>query len=567
MKLWDVKKPACQLQEILARELNISPIIAQLLINRGITSVSSAQEFLKSDLNALHDPFLLKDMDKAVLRIKEAIGKNEKVLIYGDYDVDGITGVTLLYLVLKGLGADVHYYIPHRVEEGYGLNKEAIYNAYKTGVNLLISTDCGITSFEEVDYLNELRIDTIITDHHKPKDSLIPNAFAVINPLRRDCPYPYKYLAGVGVAFKLAHGLCGELSGLLQYMDLVSIGTVADIVPVTGENRAIVKYGLSSLSNTQRLGLKALIEVSGLKGRAITATHVGFIIGPRINAAGRIGSPETAVNLLLAGEYERALQLANILDEGNRARQRLEEKTLKEALWKIEQEINFKEDRVIVLNDASWHQGVTGIVASRIVERFYRPTILVVMKDGIGRGSGRSIRNFPLLDALSQCEKFLEKYGGHEYAAGLVVLKENLMGFKDALNGIAHNTLQDKDLIPRIGIDMEIPLGEISEGLIDQIEKLAPFGVGNPKPVFSSKGVSVKTIPRVMGRNTVKMWVTDGKVTCEAVGFNMASGELRLPEKDEKISLVYSLSINDWQGTSTLQLKMIDLKPSEPCQP
>ena len=566
MKSWFVKKPDYRLQEVLSRELNISPIIAQVLINRGITDASSAIKFLKSDLNALHDPFLLKDMDKAVFRIREAIRKKEKILIYGDYDVDGITGVALLMLVLKNLGADVHYYIPHRVEEGYGLNREAIFNAHKTGVNLLISVDCGISAFEEVDYLNELGMDAVITDHHKPKDSLIPKAFAVINPLRDGCPYPFKYLAGVGVAFKLAQALYGGLDGLLQYLDLVSVGTVADVVPITGENRVIVQHGLSMLANTHSPGLKALMEVSGLKGKAITSTHVGFIMAPRINATGRIGSPDTAIKLLLSGEYERAVQFANILDEENRVRQRLEEKTLKEALSKIEQEVNFKEDRIIILNDADWHPGVTGIVASRIVDRFYRPTILIVIKDGIGKGSGRSIRNFPLFDALSQCGEFLEEYGGHEYAAGLVVSGEKLTGFKNALNGIARTILQDKDLIPRIEIDMEIPLGGLTEELIEDLEKLSPFGAGNPKPVFSSSDVSVKTFPKIMGRNTVKMWVTDGGTTCEAVGFNMA-GNLTLPRRDEKISIAYSPSMNDWQGTSTMQLKIIDLKPSGPCQP
>jgi len=561
-KTWQIKQRGGSLQQELARELAIPPIVAQLLINRKIATVEEAEAFLHPSLLKLNDPFLMKGMDQAVSRIKKAIDKKEKILIYGDYDVDGISATAVLHVALKHIGADIQHYIPNRIEEGYGLNKKAISHIKNKNVDLVITVDCGITGHAEIDILNASSIDTIITDHHLPSEKL-PNAYTIINPLQKDCQYPDKNLSGVGVAFKLASALIGmDNSWLYEHLDLVCLGTIADVVPLVGENRILVKNGLEQLTHTKKKGLKALIETSYLKGKDMTSHYVGYILGPRINASGRLGSPELALRLLLTDDDKEALDLAKRLHQENKNRQKTEEAVLRQALSRVDRDVNFKEERVIVLEDEGWHKGVLGIVASRLVDRFYRPAVIISMDGEIGKGSCRSIKNFHLFDALDECSGLLDNYGGHSYAAGLTVDKNRLPDFKKKINEIAHEKILTDDLIPTVNIDMEIPISSLNNKLLADLDELSPFGLGNPKPVFSSRNLTIKTAPAMLRRGGIKMWVTDGNTTAEAIGFNMSDS---LPSDlfGQKIDLAYSCGLNTYKGITSIQLQLKDLQPSK----
>jgi len=533
---------------------------AQVLINRGVAGAKEARDFLDCRLNGLHDPFLLKGMKKAVRRIKKAIAREEKIMVWGDYDIDGITSVVLLTSVLKELGADVTHYLPNRLQEGYGLNKKGAKEAEQEGVGLLITVDCGSSAGQEIGYLKKLGIDTIVTDHHQPKEGPLPEAFAVINPLQKGCPYPYKYLAGAGIAFKLACALTDNQKDILdQHLDVVTLATVGDIVPLRGENRTLVKHGLAGFTQTKKLGLSALIEASGLSGREINARHIGYILGPRINASGRLGSPEDSLKLLLAQTELEAQHLAQKLSKGNRTRQRIEAQTLQEAVEQVERRINFKEHSIIVLAAPRWHQGVIGIVASRLAERYLRPTIVMSLEDGFGRGSGRSIGNFHLLEALEQCEGLLEEYGGHRRACGIKIKKTKFEEFFQAINQVAKRMLKPEDLISSLEIDAQVSLSDLSRELIAELETLAPFGAGNPEPIICSFGLEVKSKSFIVAGSHIKFWVTDGSRTCEAIGYNKAEA-FGVLKPGERIDLAYSPSINNWQGNSSIQLKIEDLK-------
>ncbi|MBU1924979.1 MAG: single-stranded-DNA-specific exonuclease RecJ, partial [Candidatus Omnitrophica bacterium] len=515
-KTWNFHKIFLIKQRKLIADLGISPILAQVLINRGIDTSRSAEQFLKSQRSNFADAFLLKGMRKAVDRVRKAIENKEKIFIYGDYDVDGLTSCALLFYVLADLGAEVSCYIPHRMEEGYGLNTDACKSIKKKSASLMITVDCGINSFEEIKYLASLGIDTIVTDHHQPQEDKIPAAYSVINPHQKDCPYPYKELAGVGLAYKLAEALTGGTKDISEHLDLVALGTVSDMAALVGENRLFVKYGLEVLAKTKKAGLKALMEVAGISKGKISAYHIGFMLGPRINATGRMGSTEKALKLLLSKDAAESHELAKMLDQENRQRQRIEGKTLKEALNMVENEVNFKHHRSVVLHNDNWHPGVIGIVASRIAERFYRPTILISTAKTLGKGSGRSIKNFNMFDTLDKCKHLLKEFGGHEKAAGLSILRENLTEFKTIFNQLAHQLLDVQDLVPALDIDMEIALGALSEKLIMELEKCAPFGIGNPQPLFVSRNLKLKNKPRILRANTYKLWLTDDKITCEA---------------------------------------------------
>ncbi|MBU2064131.1 MAG: single-stranded-DNA-specific exonuclease RecJ [Candidatus Omnitrophica bacterium] len=556
-KTWNFHKIFLIKQRKLIADLGISPILAQVLINRGIDTSRSAEQFLKSQRSNFADAFLLKGMRKAVDRVRKAIENKEKIFIYGDYDVDGLTSCALLFYVLADLGAEVSCYIPHRMEEGYGLNTDACKSIKKKNASLMITVDCGINSFEEIKYLASLGVDTIVTDHHQPQEGKIPAAYSVINPHQKDCPYPYKELAGVGLAYKLAEALTGGTKDISEHLDLVALGTVSDMAALVGENRLFVKYGLEVLAKTKKAGLKALMEVAGISKGKISAYHIGFMLGPRINATGRMGSTEKALKLLLSKDAAESHELAKMLDQENRQRQRIEGKTLKEALNMVENEVNFKHHRSVVLHNDNWHPGVIGIVASRIAERFYRPTILISTAKTLGKGSGRSIKNFNMFDTLDKCKHLLKEFGGHEKAAGLSILRENLTEFKTIFNQLAHQLLDVQDLVPVLDIDMEIALGALSEKLIMELEKCAPFGIGNPQPLFVSRNLKLKNKPRILRANTYKLWLTDDKITCEAIanGFDFTGSE-------NNISAAYSPSINEWQGISTIQLKLKDMRIS-----
>lgn len=567
-KAWEISSIDKSKCESFCKALNVSPLLAHLLLNRDISTIEEARGFLSCSFSSLHDPFLLKDMEKSVNRIESAIKNEEMILIYGDYDVDGLTATALLFLTLKEYGAHIRYHIPDRLKEGYGLNIEALRGAHKNGVDLIISVDCGITSVEEVDFLERQGIDCIILDHHQPLKDALPDALAIINPLQPGCDYPYKNLTSVGLVFKLAqairrklkHKRVEEFPPLEEYLDLVALGTISDVAPVTGENRILIKHGLRYLATTRKKGLRALMEVAGIgRKREFFTDTVGFILGPRINASGRLSSALQALRLLLTEDEREAKVLAEGLDKENRKRQSIEEDILKEAMLKVERDVNFKDHKVIVISSDKWHPGVIGIVASRIVEKFYRPTILVAFNEDIGRGSGRSIKNFHLFEALSKCREHLVEYGGHEHAAGITVFRDKIDTFRKQLNSIAFETLQPFDLIPRLAIDAEVRLSDLTLRLMKELELLEPFGVGNPKPVFAVRNLSLRSKPKVVNSNTLKMWVTDGQLTYEVVGFKRTL-DFKPEFAPSRFSLAFTPSVNDWQGQEAIQLLLKDIK-------
>ena len=571
MKKWNVCQPDIALQKYLGDNFSISPIISQLLINRGMTDIDKIRSFLDTNPSELYNPFLMKGMSEAVSRIRKALDKKEKILIHGDYDVDGVTATALLFFTLREFGAEPVYFIPDRLTEGYGLGANGVEEAVRIKAGLVITVDCGISSHEEVDALNKQGIDVIITDHHEPP-RVLPDARATINPHQKGCAYPDKNLSGVSIAFKLCEALSFELhnKSFWKRMDLVALGTISDIAPILGENRILVKEGLKLFKNSgSNKGIKALIEVSGIKKDKIGAFEIGFILGPRINAAGRLGSAGTAVELLLTDNDKRAQELAKKLNELNHERQRIEKSTLKEAISKIEKDINFKYHKVIVLHNEDWHTGVIGIVASRITDRFNRPAILISTKDGIGRGSGRSIENFHLFEALTICEGFLKEYGGHQYACGLTILEENLPGFIKLINELAADTITAEDLVQSLSIDIDIELSMIDYKLAEDIAMLEPFGEGNPEPVFCSRGLKLSRPVRILKGEHIKFQVTDGNKNFEAIGFGMAKdGGIELALRNyPAFDMAYTVSINSWLGVNTIQLKIEDVRPSVPCRP
>lgn len=560
-KIWQIKPPNPKLQAILSDALDIHPIIAQMLINRHITHIEEAKAFFDADLNSLNDPFLLKDMPLAVERIKQAQRKKERVLVFGDYDVDGVTSSALMNRVLRQMGIEVIHHIPHRVHDGYGLNHRVGELAQDEGVRLLITVDCGIGAAAEVDALNKIGIDVIIIDHHEPSEGKLPRAVAIINPKQRGCSYPFKELASVGLVAKLTQALEGHLSD--DVLDLVAIGTIADVVPLRGENRIFVKAGLPKVMTTQNKGLQALLEVAKInKVRKISPFHVGFILGPRINAAGRMNTAHDSLDLLLSEDSDEAYNLARILDKHNAHRQKMQQDIVEEALAIVEQEINFKDEKVIVLSKEGWHRGVLGIVASRITDRYYRPAVVISVKDGLGTASARSIDGFHLHRALTDCSGCLENFGGHEGAAGLTIKEENIDPFRKLINEVAHKTLETQQLIPTIAIDSEIPLSSLTMDLVDTLEQMEPFGEGNPSAVFCSRRLTVKSRSALLGKDTLKFWVTDGTLTISAVGFGMGAYHA-LIKPQEKVDLAYQVCVDDWNKEPTPQLKLKDIRMQE----
>lgn len=548
------------LEEKLSRELNISSIFAGLLINRGLDTAPACDKFLNCKKSDLHDPFKLKDIKKAAARVKKAIDEGERIMVYGDYDVDGITAVAILVTFLKKQGAKIDWYLPNRLQEGYGLNLEAAKFIKSKKVSLLITVDCGTTDKEEIDFLNARGIDTIIIDHHEIQKECIPSAFALINPLQEGCNYPFKDLSGAGLAYKFVCALSGDPAHKNEdFLDLVALGTVADMVSQVGENRVLTRLGLPRLSNTSRAGLRALMEVAGLNARDIEAEHIGFILGPRINASGRIGSPDIALKLILTEDKAEASELAEVLNQENSFRQRLQEGIFKEAVSKIEGEVNFKDQKILVVWGTDWHPGVIGVVASKLADRFYRPAIVLNVQEDLAKGSGRSIENFHLFNALYSCRGLLKNFGGHEAACGVTMSTSNLEQFRDSINKVALKTLDPKDLIPRIDVDMELPLSSLNKRLIGEMDMLGPFGVGNPQPLFMSGGLKVKDEPSQFGRAGLKMWVTDKTTTCEAVCFNAFDMPAVARELDY-VDLVYFPKLKRQSGIHTLKLEIEDIK-------
>ncbi len=556
-RIWNIKKRDNKLENQLSQNLRVSKILSQLLVNRGIRDPEGASRFLNPKLALLSSPDSLPDLSLALSRIKKAIKNKEKVMIFGDYDVDGLTATALLKSIFKELGLEVIHYLPHRINEGYGLNKGAVKLAKKEGVRLLVTVDCGTNSFEEIAQLKRLDIDVIVTDHHQPICEDLPCALAIINPKRKDSKYGYRDLAGVAVAYKFAQGL--TLKPLEEYLDLVCLGTIADVVPLTDENRIIAKEGLSFFSQTKNLGLIALLQQSGMKNSLINATSISYIIAPRINASGRIDTAEVSLKLLLTDSPQEAEELARKVCLLNSQRQGIENRMLKEALDIIEKEINFKEHRVIVVAKEGWHPGVLGIVASKIKDIFHRPTVVISTNDNLCRGSARSINNFHILDALLECKDILVAFGGHQRAAGLSIIKDNIKLFRNRLNHIATERLDLTDLYPCLDIDMELRFSDLDEGLIREIELLEPFGEANPKPIFYTPGLCLKSEPEILNKNTLRCWITDGEFTYKAVGFNMAGLKNRI-ENCRSFELAYSLHLDKWYDPPNIELEIEDVR-------
>ena len=548
------------MQVNLSNALEVHPIVAQLLINREITDHEEARDFLSADISGLHDPFLLKNMSKAVARIREAEKTKERVLVIGDYDVDGVTASVLLNNILTQMSIPVIHHIPHRMVDGYGMNKKMGEFAKAEGAALVIAVDCGITAHKEVDLINAQGIDVIILDHHEP-DEYLPNAVAIINPKQRGCPYPFKHLAAVGLVTKLTQALLGQ-SESEKILDFAAIGTIADVVPLRGENRIFVKAGLPKINTSTNKGLRALLNLTKITGKKLSPFHIGFVLGPRINAAGRMDSAQTSLDLFLSDTNEKAQDLAKALDRHNVERQKIQAKIVDEAFNLVEQKVNFKNEKIIVLGKEGWHKGVLGIVASRLADKYYRPAIVISIEDGVGTASARSINGFHLHEALVGCSEYLENFGGHAGAAGLTIKEENIDPFRSLINAVAYETLEVKKLIPTLTIDCEIPLSSINMKLAEVINSMQPFGEGNPLPVFCSRQITVKSHPAVLGKNTLKFWVTDGNASISVVGFGMADlkGMVKI---GNKIDLAYEIAIDDWNKAPTPQLMLKDMKPSE----
>jgi single-stranded-DNA-specific exonuclease len=547
-----------------AQELNVAPLVARILLNRGITTFEQARHFFRAELDALHDPFLMNDMERAVERIIRAIQNNEKIMIYGDYDVDGITAVALMLRVFQELlGFKPHYYIPERLREGYGLSINGINHAHELQVSLLISVDCGITAHEEIALANHYGMDVIITDHHVPGAKL-PEAYAIIDPKRQDESYPFRELAGVGVAYKLLQAVLMRLGKsddiLKKYIELIAIGSAADIVPLIDENRIFVKMGLEKLLATQILGLQALFETSRLSTKSPGTGQIVFIIAPRINAVGRMGDAARALELLTTEDKTEALQIARILESENHQRKEIDEKTFDEALKIIENiSSDVEQEQAFVLSTEGWHSGVIGIVASRVVEKYYRPTILIAVENGVGKGSARSIPGFDLYDALKECSDLMLGFGGHKYAAGLTIKSENIEAFRQRFMEVTRAKMDEDTLIPKLRIDSEIRLSQIDAKFIRLIKQFGPFGPQNMRPVFLARNLEVVGTPSVVGRNHLRFKVRQDSLVMDAIAFNLAHLKYRLAPGEKNLNMAFVIEENEFSGRVTIQLRVKDM--------
>jgi single-stranded-DNA-specific exonuclease len=560
---WTVRRPPDPEQVgVLARALTIPEPLAALLVQRGYDSVGDAQAFLRPTLAGLSDPLAWVDMAGAAELIAAAVRRGAPILVHGDYDVDGQCAAALLTRVLREAGAQAHAFVPHRVRDGYDFGPAGLARAQALGAGLIITCDCGITAVETVRAAQAAGIEVIVTDHHLPGDAL-PPAAAVLDPRRPDCPSPDKDLCGTGVAFKLAQALVPVLGLPAQlpwhFLDYVALATVADVVPLTGENRILVRHGLKLLATSRWAGLAALVEAAGLSGKPLRAAHVGFILAPRLNAAGRIGDAGDGLRLLLTDDPAEAARLARELETLNARRQEMDQQILSAAEARLAQELG-PDDRAIVLASEDWHPGVIGIVASRLVERYGRPVFLVAWDGDTGRGSGRSISGFDLHDALHRVGHCLEKYGGHRMAAGLTVRRSRFEEFRIAFLEVAGQLLRPDDLAPAQRVDLEVPLGDLSEELERLIRYLEPCGAGNPAPVFGVRGARAVRARRV-GANHLRFVLDDGSGAIPAIGFQVAD---RVPEEwlTRPLDVAFRLERDEWQGRSTLQARVATIAPS-----
>jgi single-stranded-DNA-specific exonuclease len=569
-KRWEIASKDPKVEEKLAAALQIRPLAARLLVNRGLTTIEAAHEFLAPSLQRLHDPFLMRGMAEAVDRLVHSLRSQEAIVIYGDYDVDGITATAVLHWFFRDIGVPVPYYLPHRMREGYGLNAEAVRKLAEAGTRVLITVDCGITGRDEVQLARRLGMDVIVTDHHQVPPTL-PDAVAVLNPHQSECGYPAKELSGVGVAFKLVMALRGRLRqeprwanktpNLRRHLDLVALGTIADIAPLLGENRILVKHGLQELTRTQKLGVQTLKRVARIAEQDIGPRQVGFTLAPRLNAAGRLAAAKAGVELLLSEDAVQAEKLALYLDSVNRERQAVQTQIYAEAKAALEADGGIDKRWAIVLASDRWHPGVVGIVASKLVEEYGRPTVLIGLEGDTGKGSGRSIAAFHLYNALVDCQECLVGFGGHEHAAGLRIHREQVPLFEEALNRVAREQLTEAACMPSLPIDAEVRLQEIDDTLLEFIARLEPFGEGNPQPVVLARGVEVVGVPTLVGRERqhLRLTLRQGGMILPGIGFAMGG---RLTQaKTGVLDIVFSPQRHVWNGREEHQLVLRDFAP------
>ncbi|ANI90097.1 single-stranded-DNA-specific exonuclease RecJ [Arachidicoccus ginsenosidimutans] len=545
--------------------LKINPALCRILVQRGYKTFEKAKHFFRPELSMLHSPWLMKDMDKAVNRITQAFQANEKILVYGDYDVDGTTSVASMYSFLKSIYPNVDYYIPHRYKEGYGISKIGIDFAKENNFTLVVSLDCGIKAVELIDYSKTLDIDFVVCDHHLP-DAKIPDAVAILNPKQKDCNYPYKELCGCGVGFKLMQALAEKLNlpdeSYFQYLDLVATAIAADIVPITDENRVLAFYGLKKVNDNPSTGIKALLDLAQAKKGDIKIVDLVFMIAPRINAAGRMDDAKKAVQLFVEKDIEKAKEFAEVLHTDNSDRREADASITEEALELLQQDENVATKKTTVLFQHHWHKGVVGIVASRLIETYYRPTIVLTQNENIVGGSARSVPGFNLYEAVHACREYLLGYGGHFAAAGMTLLPENVDAFKEKFEEVVAQTITPELLIPEINIDTEIKFADITPSFYNIVQQMEPFGPENMMPVFVSRNVDNTGLSRIVKEKHIRFVLKQGNHQFTGIGFNLADKfDILLTHK--KIDVVYKIDINEFQGNKTLQLRVIDFRAAE----
>lgn len=563
-KRWNLISANSTTVQSLQAGLKINPILCELLVQRGISSFEDARLFFRPSLDHLHDPWLMKDMQKAVDRIKTAVNQNQKILVFGDYDVDGTTSVATLYQFLLNLTQHVDYYIPHRYKEGYGISKIGIDFAKENNFDLIISVDCGIKSTELITYAKELGMDFIICDHHLP-DDILPPAIAILNAKQIDCTYPYKELCGCGVVFKLitalAHTYNLPADSYLQYLDLVATAIAADIVPITDENRTLAFFGVQKVNENPSPGLKALMELAKQSG-VMRITNLVFAVAPRINAAGRMDDAKKAVQLFIEQDYEKALAFGAILQQDNLDRREADTNITEEALAQIENDPLHSTKKSSVVFKSDWHKGVVGIVASRLIEKYYKPTIVLTQSGDVITGSARSVNGFNLYEALHACRAHLLGYGGHFAAAGMTMDVNALEGFKIAFEEAVAQRITESQLTPEITINAELPLDDISLQFYQIISQMEPFGPENMRPLFIAKGVMDTGYSKLVKDLHISFNVTQGKNSVRGIGYNMPE-QIKIVKSGKPFDIVFQLQLNEWQGTQSVQMQVMDIKPSE----
>jgi single-stranded-DNA-specific exonuclease len=580
-KRWTIAEPNPLAQELAGR-LKVSALVCQILINRGIEQPQDCHDFLKPSLNGLHEPSLLGGLERASQRIAQAIRDRQKIVIYGDYDVDGITATSILWHTIRALGGEAIYYIPHRLEEGYGLNADAVTEICDAGANLIITVDCGVTAVDPAKIAAQRGVDLIITDHHDFHGDDLPQCYGIVHPRLSDPggqPYPNPNLCGAGVAFKLAWGIGRAMSGatrvsesfraiLMDATALAALGTIADVVPLTGENRILAAHGLGGLKQSKLTGIRALIDSADLAGKKLDSYHVGFLLAPRLNASGRMGHAKLAVEMLTDASPERATEIALFLEQQNRQRQAIEKQILEQALKQAADLGADRDDcRAIVLAGHGWHAGVIGIVASRIVERFHRPAILIALTDGAGQGSGRSVNGFHLTKALDACGEFLDTFGGHEMAAGLKIQENRVEDFRHAFCQHAAQTLTADQLVPELKLEAVAEIGQLSQALVGDLQRLGPFGHGNRRPVLCCRDVMLTAPPRRVGKtgDHLQLFIKQGSATMKCIAFNAGSWFDRL-QTGTRLDLAAEPSLNEFNGRTSVELQVKDLQPISAAQ-